>query len=206
MLKGKEILDLFWHTAVLYLIAFTVFRFMGKRSLANLAPFDLVVIIMIGEAAAIPIAEENVPILRGVIPVVILGGLQILISLLALWSRPFERMAQGTSTLLVKSGTILHRNLKKERLTVADLVMSLRDKDVSSLDEVEEAWLEPKGKITVIKKKEHQSLTPRDLGQLTVTTMDLLLEQNRRRLENQARQLLEQYRARHRGRDESRGR
>jgi len=204
VIKGKEILDLLWHTTVLYLLAFTIFRFMGKRSLANLAPFDLVVIIMIGEAAAIPIAEENVPILRGIIPIIILGGLQILISLLALWSRPFEKMAQGTSTLLVKSGTILHRNLKKERLTVADLVMSLRDKDVYSLDEVEEAWLEPKGKITVLKKKEHQSLTAKDLGQRTVTTMDLLLERNRRRLENQAQQLLEEYQARRRWRRESR--
>lgn len=64
----------------------------------------------------------------------------------------------------MRNGEVIIANLKKERITMADLLILLREKGVTNINEVEEAAIEPNGKLSVIKKKYMQTVTPRDLG------------------------------------------
>lgn len=186
---------IFLQTTLLYFLVLVVFRLMGKRTLGNLAPFDIAVIIMVGEAAMIPIAEERVPLLRGIIPIITLGFLQIILTVINMYSRGFEKATQGTSTILVKNGKILAENLRKERVTLADLAIGLREKEVENLSDVREARLEPTGKISVIKEKRAQPVTPGDVNLLTMMRLEAILEENVQRLRGEMTRFIQELEA-----------
>jgi len=190
---GGTILQVAFRTLILYFLALVVVRIMGKRSVANLAPFDLVVIIMIGSAAAIPM-EQNVSLLNGVIPVVLLGVAQYLVSLINVYSRGTERITQGTPVLLVQNGKVLWENLKKERVTLEDLRIMLREAGIGNITDVQEARLEPNGKVSVIKTKESSPLTPKDLQELAMVRMDAVLQETARSLRKEIADMFETWR------------
>lgn len=187
---GANILQIAFRTLILYFLALVVVRVMGKRSVANLAPFDLVVIIMIGSAAAIPM-EQNVSLLNGIIPVVLLGVAQYLVSLLNVYSRGAERVTQGTPVLLVQNGKVLWENLKKERVTLEDLRIMLREAGIDNITDVQEARLEPNGKVSVIKTKEASPITPKDLQELAMIRMDAVLQETARNLRKEITDMFE---------------
>jgi uncharacterized membrane protein YcaP (DUF421 family) len=150
-------------TLITFITVVMVVRWTGKRSIANLAPFDLTMVIMIGEVAAIPVADLEVDMLHGVLPVVLLGGLHVLITTVAILSKRFERWTEGAPTLLIKDGKVLMRNLRRERVSMADLMTALRLKEISHPSEVKEAWIEHAGGISVLRDRQHQAATPEDL-------------------------------------------
>ncbi|MDF2627864.1 MAG: hypothetical protein K0R39_1695 [Symbiobacteriaceae bacterium] len=163
-------MELLRHTPVLivrtlltFIAVLLVVRWTGKRSISNLAPFDLAMVILIGEVAAIPVADLKVDFLHGILPVVLIGGLHVATTTIALHSKWFERLTEGTPTLLIKNGKVLKKNLLKERVSMADLMTALRHKEVTKVDEVKEAWIEHAGGVSVIRRDDMDAATPRDL-------------------------------------------
>ncbi len=159
--------EIFVHTyksLLLFGLSLILVRFMGKRTLAQLSPFDLIVIIIMGSAIAIPLEDDKISVSNGVIPVIIMSLLNYLLSVLITKNRKIENALQGTSTVLVKNGEVLLKNMKKERITMADLMILLREKEITNINEIQEASIEPNGKMSVLKKKQMQTVTPKDLG------------------------------------------
>lgn len=152
----EELLVLLYRTAILWSVALIVFRMMGKRTLAKLGPFDFAVIIMIGEAVAIGMEDSKTPLVNAIGITVLLGFLQYLLTWLNVRFRWLEKVTQGTSTRLVRNGHIDQHQLKKERVSNADLYMELRKNDVT-LKDISEARLEPTGNISVKKKQSSSS-------------------------------------------------
>jgi len=159
--------DLFLHiykSIVLFTVSLILVRLMGKRTVAQLSPFDLIFMIILGSAIAIPLEEHGMSLTHGIVPVVITALLNYLLAILITKNRKIENFIQGTSRVLVRKGEVILANLKKERITMADLLILLREQGVTNINEVEEATIEPNGKLSVIKKKYMQSVTPKDLG------------------------------------------
>jgi uncharacterized membrane protein YcaP (DUF421 family) len=150
-------------TVFLYFFILAMLRWSGKRSLGNMAPFDFVVIIMAGEAAALAL-EEQKGVMHAVVPIAVLAGLEVLVALTNMKSRAVERVTQGTPTVLVQGGRIDFAALRKERLTQVDLKSLLRDKDVDDLAVVQEARLEPTGRLTVTLYPAEKPLTIKTAG------------------------------------------
>lgn len=150
-------------TLLTFIAVLLVVRWTGKRSISNLAPFDLAMVILIGEVAAIPVADLKVDLLHGILPVVLIGGLHVLTTTIALHSKWFERLTEGVPTLLIKNGKVLKKNLLKERVSMADLMTALRHKEVTEIKEVKEAWIEHAGGVSVIRRDDADAATPRDL-------------------------------------------
>lgn len=198
----SDLFFLTYRTIALYFFALISVRLMGKRTVANLAPFDMVVIIIMGSIAAIPIEEREIDLLHGIWPIALLSIFQFAMAQLNLRFRSVERVTQGVSTLLVKEGRVLEDNLKKERMTLADLIIVLREKDVTNLDDVWEARLEPTGNVSVIKKKEVQPITPKDLESKSFASVDLVIERNLQRLRGELQRVIEEARfSPHKGSD-----
>lgn len=153
-----------YKTIILFSVSLIMVRFMGKRAIAQLSPFDLITIIIMGSAVAIPLENDKIKLTYGIVPVAIISILNYIIAVLITKSRKLENLLQGHSTVLIRDGEVLMRNLKKERITVADLLVLLREKDVCNINEIEEATIEPNGKISIIKKKAMQTVTCKDLG------------------------------------------
>jgi len=185
----RDVIDIAIRTSILYFFVLFTVRVMGKRSVANLAPFDLAVIIVMGSAAAIPMEDDSIHLLRGILPVVLLGLFQYLVSVVNLYVRPFEKITQGVPVLLVQNGQVLWNNLKRERVTLEDLRVMLREKEVSDISDVQEARLEPDGRTSVIKRKDASPLTPKNLQELANIRLEAVLEETARSLRTEISQL-----------------
>ena len=184
-----DIMSISWRSVLMFFLTLVAVRVMGKRSVGQLAPFDLVVIIIMGSVAALPLEEEQIHPLHGVIPILIMSFLQYVLSIVNLHWRGAEKVTQGMSTPLVVNGQILHDNLRRERVSDADLHIVLRQQGAERIEDIALAVLEPTGEVSVIKKKEAQPVTPKDMDLMTLSRMDTLRGQALERLRARYRDL-----------------
>lgn len=169
-------------SVIMYFLALVAVRFMGKRSIGQLAPFDLVVIIIMGSVAALPLEEPSIHPIKGIVPIIVMSVLQYILSVINMHWREAEKVTQGMSTPLIMNGQILHENLKRERVSLADLHIVLRQQGADRVEDVALAVLEPTGEVSVIKKKEAQPVTPRDMELMTLSRVDTVRQQMHDRL------------------------
>ncbi len=153
-----EYLTVIFKTIIIYFLVALIFRIMGKREVGQLGTFDLVVFILIAELVAISIENKNNFFLN-LIPVLILVFLQVVISKLSLKSVKFRKIVDGIPTIIIKKGVIDFKNMVEQRYSLDDLLLQLREKDVSDISEVDYAILEINGKLSVFKKKDNKNNT-----------------------------------------------
>lgn len=151
-------------TVFVYFFILMLMRIMGKREIAQLSIFDLVVSIMIAELAVITVEDTSTPLIRGLLPIIVLFFTQIGLSYLSLKSQKLRRIVDGQPSMLVEHGEIREDEMRKQRYNLDDLLMQLRENKVHSLSQVEFAILEPSGKLSVFSKGDEEHVTRKDLG------------------------------------------
>ncbi|QIB69613.1 DUF421 domain-containing protein [Aminipila butyrica] len=151
-------------TMVLYLMVLFSIRIMGKSELSKLSPFQLVVLFMIAELAALPIEDTNLSLINGTTAIFTLLFLQVSISLLSLKWEWFKNFISGKPSILIEDGIINEGELKKLRININDLTEQLRLKNSPSLADVAYAVIESNGDLSVIPKPDKKPLTPSDMG------------------------------------------
>lgn len=154
-------------TFVLYIIVLIAVSIMGKSELSKMSPFQLVIVFMIAELAAMPIDDPSTSLINGVMAIFTLMLLQVLISFLSIKSEKFKNLVSGKPSILIEKGKLNIKELKKLRITSTDLLEQLRLANCPSLSDVKYAIMEANGQLTVIPKAEQKPLTPKDMG-LTV--------------------------------------
>lgn len=147
---------------ILYIVVLVVTRLMGKREVGELQPFEFVISLMIANLATIPMAETGLPITSGITPILGLLAIHLVITVLNLKSIKFRNVVCGKPQILIYRGKIDEKALEKERFTVNELQVRLREKDVFNLADVEYAILETNGDISVMLKPEKMNTTPED--------------------------------------------
>ncbi|WP_432666826.1 DUF421 domain-containing protein [Wukongibacter baidiensis] len=165
-------ITIFIRTIILYILVVSAIRIMGKAELAELQPYDLVVIIMVSELASLSMETSEMPFINGIIAISTLVFLQIIISHITLKSEKARAIICGRPSILIKNGRIMESKLKELRINLNDLIEQLRIKDFASIDDVEFAILETNGDLSVIPKASKRPLTPSDLN-INVTQEDL---------------------------------
>jgi len=150
-------------TILLYLIIVLVLRVMGKRQIGQLQPFELVVILMISELAAIPSQDTSIPLIAGLFPVLVLLLLGVTMSQLSLKSETARAIICGTPTILIDKGYILEDQLRKLRYNLSDLLEQLRVKNIPDIADIEYAILETNGQLSVIPKTTKRPVNVEDL-------------------------------------------
>lgn len=151
-------------TLLLYIAVLFVIRVMGKGELSKMDPFQMVVLFMIAELAALPIESPDVGILDGLTALIGLLFLEVLISFLSLKSERFKRLISGKPSVLIEKGNIDAKELESLRITINDLSEQLRLKNFPSIADVDYAVLEANGDLSVIPKPEKRPVTPEDLA------------------------------------------
>ena len=154
----------FFRSIILYMIVLIVMRFMGKREIGQLQPFELAISIMIADLATIPMSEIGIPIFNGIIPILGLLLMHITISLINLKSIKAREIICGKPRILIYRGKIDEKALKKERFTINELQERLRGNNVFNLADVEYAILETSGEVTIIQKPGKRNVIPEDLN------------------------------------------
>ncbi len=151
-------------TLILYGTTVVFLRIMGKRQIGQLQPYELVVIIMISELAAIPMQNTGIPILNGLIPIFILFTSEVTLSYIALKSERARGVICGRPSILIEKSRIMEEELRRIRYNINDLLEQLRLKDVTNITDVEYAILETSGQLSVILKSEKRPVQPQDLN------------------------------------------
>lgn len=154
----------FFRTIILYILVLIVMRFMGKREIGQLQPFELAISIMIADLATIPMAESGIPITSGIIPILGLLVMHLTISLINLKSIRAREIICGKPSILIYRGKIQEDKLKKERFTINELEERLRGQNIFNIGDVEYAILETSGQVTVIQKPEKRNTIPEDFN------------------------------------------
>lgn len=162
--KEKLMLLTFVRTIILYILVLIVMRFMGKREISQLQPFELAISIMIADLATIPMAEPGIPITNGIIPILGLLVMHLAISVINLKSVKLREIICGKPSILIHRGRIMEQNMKKERFTINELEERLRGNNVFNIGDVEYAILETSGQVTLIQKPNKRTTIPEDFG------------------------------------------
>lgn len=137
----------------MFIVGLIAFRIMGSQTVGRLTDFDLVVVIAIGALVGDALAD---PELNPLIIIVAIGGLvlaQVITSLLAMRSPFFEKIVMGSPIKLIDKGKILMNGLRRARMTKNNLSQELRVKGLLDTNNIEQAILEPGGKLSIIEKQ-----------------------------------------------------
>jgi len=137
---------------------------MGKPQIGELQPFELVIAIMISELAAVPMADTEIPLINGIIPILTLLLAQVTLSYWSLKSEKAREMICGRPSILIEKGRILESELRRLRMNINDLLEQLRVKNYPNISEVDYAILETNGQLSVIPKGDNRPLQTKDLG------------------------------------------
>ncbi|MDY3827747.1 MAG: DUF421 domain-containing protein [Clostridium sp.] len=148
----------FIRTIILYFLIVVVLRLMGKRQIVELEPFELVITIMISDLACQPMQDNRLPLLLGIIPIITLLLLKNILSLLQLKSAFLRRVIDGEPTIIISKGKIIYTALKKQQITIEELIEELRLLDYYDLENIQYAILENNGNISVIPYDSNKSL------------------------------------------------
>ena len=151
-------------TALLYgLLIFTV-RLMGKRQVAEMEPAEFVVTMLLANLAAVPMQDNGLPLLSGVVPIFTVLALELILAVLSMKLLPLRRMLCGVPTLLIRDGQIDQKALAVSRVSLDELQQKLREKDVFDFSEVAFAVLETDGELSVMLYPQYQTATRGDAG------------------------------------------
>lgn len=146
-----ELLSVIYRTLFFYFFVTLAYRIMGKREVGQLGVIDLIVSILIAELVAISIENITDPIILTVVPITILVLLEILLGFMAVKSSRFRTIMDGKPSLIIVNGKVNYHEMVKQRYTLDDLLISLREKEIKDIEEVEYAFLEPNGKLSIFK-------------------------------------------------------
>ena len=145
-------MDLFntiFRTWFFYFFITVSYRLMGKREVGQLGIIDLIVSILIAELVAISIENTSSSIMLTLTPILMLIGLEIIFAFISLKSRRFRIFFQGKPALIICDGKINYHELIKQRYSLDDLLLNLRLQKIKSIEDVEFAFLETNGKLSI---------------------------------------------------------
>ena len=154
-------LILFLRAVLLYVFILFILRMTGKRQIADLQPFDLIITMAIAALASTAIADTDIPLLYSVVPILALYLVQQAVAFLSLRSRRFRTFVCGSPLLLVREGVLQEGIMREANYTVSDLGDHLRAQQVFDLKSVQYAILETNGSLSVLEKQKADQPQPR---------------------------------------------
>jgi uncharacterized membrane protein YcaP (DUF421 family) len=144
-------LELVVRGSIMYLALFALIRIVTRRRLGALAPTDLLVMVLIADAAQYGMAGDYKPIPDGLLLCAVIVGWATVLDWLAFRWPAFELVIQPSPLRIVKDGRLDHANMRREMLAEGEVLSLLRQNGVGDLAEVASAWLEPDGQFSVLR-------------------------------------------------------
>ena len=147
-----SVAEIFLRGTVVYFLLFAFLRIL-RRETGAIGITDLLVVVLIADAAQNAMAGEYVSVTEGAILVGTIAVWDYTLDWLGYHSPAVARLIRPAPLTLVKDGRMLRRNMKRELITEEELMSQLRQQGVGDLSEVESARLEGDGRVSVVKKE-----------------------------------------------------
>lgn len=161
---GINMLISFLRTIIIYVIIIAAVRIMGKRQISQLQTTELVVTLLIADLAVIPMQDSGQPLTNGLIPIFVLIGLELIMSVIMLKNSKFRRAICGKPIVVIADGKVQQDEMRELRISTEDLFEQLRQKDVFSIKDVKYAIVETNGTMSVMKEEACETVRLKDMG------------------------------------------
>lgn len=145
-------MDLVLRAVVVFVFLLVLTRVIGKRELSSLHPFDLILLIILGDAVQQGLTQDDYSLTGGLLVVGTIAVLQVFVSWLTYRYKRLRPLIEGEPVIVVQDGKPIEKNLKRERLTIEEVAEEARKQSIAHLDDVRFAVLETSGQVSFIKK------------------------------------------------------
>jgi uncharacterized membrane protein YcaP (DUF421 family) len=147
-------MDIVIRAVILYLFILVLTRAVGRRELNTLEPFDLILLVTIGDLVQQGVTQNDFSVTGALLAVGTIGLMTVFFSYLPWRFQVLRPVLQGVPAIVVEDGDVIEKNLRRHRLTQEELAASARANNIASLSQVRWAVLETSGQITFIKKSD----------------------------------------------------
>src|SRR3982750_43917 len=126
-------MDIVLRAVVLYVFIIFVMRVIGRRELSSMTPFDLVLLIVLGDAIQQGLTQDDYSVTGALLAVSTIASLQVLTSYLSFRSQKARKVLEGEPIVVVEHGNLVEHNLKRERVTKDEVAEEMRQQQIASL-------------------------------------------------------------------------
>jgi uncharacterized membrane protein YcaP (DUF421 family) len=151
-------MDIVARAAVMFFVLYVLLRVMGKRELGQLTPFELVVMIVLGDLIQQGVTHNDFSLTGAILAISTFAFLAVAMSWLTYLSPRAEKLLDGEPRVVIRNGKLLRENLRRDRMTQSEVESA----GIANMDQVAWAILEPQGKVSFIKKDGSDVVVPKD--------------------------------------------
>jgi uncharacterized membrane protein YcaP (DUF421 family) len=145
-------MDIVLRAALAFLFILMLTRIVGRRELSSLEPFDLILLVTIGDLVQQGVTQNDFSVTGMLLAVGTIGLLTVLFSYLPWRFQVLRPVLEGIPVILIEDGKVIERNLKRNRLTQEEVAAAARVQQIAALEDVRWAVLETSGQISFIPK------------------------------------------------------
>ena len=158
----------FLRSIVLYIAVLISMRIMGKGEIAEMNCFDLVITLLIAEVASLPMENNDIPMINGIAALTGLVAMQTIISFLSLKFRKISIILSGKPSILINKGEVDYKELKRERVSINELLEQLRIQGYFNIKYIQYAILETVGSLSVVPTPNYNSTPSKEYKHLPI--------------------------------------
>jgi len=147
-------MDIVLRASVMFFALFLLVRIMGKRELAQMTSFELIVLVVFGDLVQQGVTHNDFSLTGAILAISTMGFWALVLSWLTFSSRKLESVLDGEPRVIVCDGQIVKENLRRDRLTHAEILSEMRLAGIGKLSDVAWAILEPRGKMSFIQRSD----------------------------------------------------
>ncbi len=147
-------MDIVIRASVAFLFILLLTRIVGRRELNSLEPFDLILLVTIGDLVQQGVTQNDFSVTGLILAAGTIGLLTVIFSYLPWRFQVLRPILEGVPVILIQDGDVVEKNLKRNRLTHEEIAAQARSQQIASLETVRWAVLETSGKISFITKQE----------------------------------------------------
>lgn len=155
-------MDIILRASIMFFVMYFLLRLLGKRELSQVTPFELVVLIVLGDLVQQGITHSDLSMTGATLAIVTIGFWALVLSWVTYLSPRAERFLEGVPQILIRDGTLMEANMRRDRITRAEVEIEMRLAGIGRISEVAWGILEPNGKMSFIARDEDEPARQED--------------------------------------------
>ncbi|MBN9505818.1 MAG: DUF421 domain-containing protein [Altererythrobacter sp.] len=155
-------MDIILRASLMFFIIYLLLRLLGKRELSQVTPFELVLLIVMGDLIQQGITHNDFSITGATLAISTIAFWALVLSRISYWFPPAERFLEGVPRVLVRGGELVKANMHRDRITRSELEIEMRLAGIARVADVDWAILEPNGKISFIARDDSEPAKQED--------------------------------------------